>query len=151
MNLFLLSLLVHITGLTLAAGTTFISYLMNRRFWKFYVTDKAKALTVMELGARLPMIIGIGMGLLLLSGFSLMYLTKGVFAEQLWFRIKIVLVLIGIGAGFVGKSLGNRMNAMVAADSGAGVGSLKQKMMLFYLAQLLLLFSIFVLGVFKFN
>ncbi|SHN09970.1 hypothetical protein [Chitinophaga sp. CF418] len=151
MNMFLLSLLMHITGLTLAAGTTFIGYLMNRRFWKFYVTDKAKALTVMELGARLPRIIGIGMGLLVLSGFFMMYLTKGVFAEQLWFRIKVILVLLGIGGGFVARSLDKKMNALIAADNSLGIDSLKRQMMLFYLVQLLLFFSIFVLGVFKFN
>lgn len=147
----LLSLLVHITGLTLAAGTTFAGYLVNRRFWKFYLADRAKALTVMELGARFPMIIGIGMGLLLLSGFYMMYLTKGIFAEQLWFRIKGVLVLIAIANSFVAKALEKKVRSLAVADNSTGISSLKRKVTLFYLVQLFVFFCIFVLGVFKFN
>lgn len=149
--MFLLSLLAHITGLTLAAGTTVVGFLVNRRFWKFYVADRAKALTVMELGARLPVIIGIGMGLLLLSGFFLMYLTKGVFAEQAWFRIKGILVLFAIANSFIARSLDKKMKSLIAAENSPGSGSLKKKVTLFYAVQLFLFFSIFVLGVFKFN
>ena len=149
--MFLLSLLMHVTGLTLAAGTTFVVYWMNRRFWKYYVSDRARALTVMELSARLPMIIGIGMGLLVLSGFFMMYLTKGIFAGQLWFKIKIVLVLLGIGSGFVARSLGKKMKATITADNDPGIRSLKQKVTLVHLVQLLLFFSIIVLAVFRFN
>jgi hypothetical protein len=151
MNMYLLSLLMHITGLTLAAGTTFVGYLMNRRFWKFYGTDRIKALTVIELGAWLPRIIGIGIGLLLLSGFFMMYLTKGVFAEQRWFRIKGILVLMVIGNGFVARSLGKKVKKLVAADDGVSMSGLKRKVTLFYWVQLLLFFVIFVLGVIKFN
>jgi len=149
MNLFLFCLLTHIIGLTLAAGTTFISFLVNRRFWKFYGTEKAKALTLMELANRFPRVIGIGIGLLLLSGFYMMYLTKGVFAGQLWFRIKIVLVLLVIANSFVAKALGKRVKVMVAEEG--SIGGLQRKVMAFYLVQLILFLTIFVLGVFKFT
>lgn len=142
---------MHITGLTLAAGTTLVGFLVNRRFWKFYTADRMKALTVMELGARLPAVIGIGMGLLLLSGFFLMFLTKGVFAEQIWFRIKGILVILVIANSFVARSLTKRMKTLIAANDSNGLSSLKQKVNIFYIVQLLLFFSIFVLGVFKFN
>jgi uncharacterized membrane protein SirB2 len=149
MNLFLFSLLAHITGLTLAAGTTVAGFLVDRRFWKFYNTDRAKALTLMELGARFPRLIGIGIGLLLLSGFYMMYLTKGAYGGQAWFRIKIVLVLAAIANGFVAKALGKRVSAMVATEG--STGGLQQKVTAFYLVQLFLFLAIFVLGVFKFN
>ena len=149
MNLFLLCLLAHIIGLTLAAGTSVISFVVNRRFWKFYGTEKARALTLMELGARLPSVIGIGIGLLLLSGFYMIYLAKGAFTGQLWLRIKIVLVLIVIVNSFVAKALRKQVKAMVAAEG--TIGGLKQKETALYLVQLILFLTIFVLGVFKFT
>jgi uncharacterized membrane protein SirB2 len=149
MNLYLFCLLAHITGLTLAAGTTVAGFVVNRRFWKFYGADRARALTFMEVGGYFSRIIGIGIGLLLLSGFIMMYLTKGVFAEQLWFRVKGVLILIAIANGFVAGRLEKRVKAMVASEG--SVGGLERKVTAFYLAQLLIFLIIFVLGVFKFN
>jgi len=149
MNLFLFSLLAHITGLTLAAGTTLTSFLVNRRFWKLYGTDRAKALTLVELGARFPRVIGIGIGLLLLSGFYMMYLSRGAYGGQLWFRIKIALVLLAIANSFVAKALGKRVNAMIA--TGERAPGLQQKVTTFYLVQLFLFLAIFILGVFKFT
>ena len=66
MNLFLLSLLVHITGLTLAAGTTVIGFVVNLRFWKLYSTDKGNALTLLKLSDRFSRVVGIGIASLLL-------------------------------------------------------------------------------------
>lgn len=149
MNLYLFSLLAHITGLTLMAGTTLTGFLINRRFWKFYSTDKAKALTLMELGARFPRVIGIGVGLLLLSGFYMVFLTKGVYGGQLWFRIKIALVLLVIINGFIAKALDKRMKDMMATEG--SIGSLQRNVTVFYLVQLFLFLVIFMLGVFKFN
>ncbi len=149
MNLFLLCLLAHITGLTLAAGTTVTGFLVNRRFWKFYGADRVKALTLMELGTHFPRIIGIGIGLLLLSGVFMLYLTKDAFAGQLWLRIKIVLVLVIIANGFVIKALEKRVKAMVPAEG--SIGGLQRKVTAFYLVQLFLFLTIFVLGVFKFT
>lgn len=131
------------------AGTTLTGFLINRRFWKFYSTDKAKALTLMELGARFPRVIGIGVGLLLLSGFYMVFLTKGVYGGQLWFRIKIALVLVVIINGFIAKALDKRMKAMMATEG--SIGSLQRNVTVFYLVQLFLFLVIFMLGVFKFN
>jgi len=149
MDVFLLCLLVHIIGLTLAAGTTVISFMVSQRFGKFYVEDKARAIPLMELGNRFPRLTGIGIGLLLLSGVFMIMLSKGAFAGQLWLRIKIVLVLIVIANGFVGKSLSKRVKAIVASEG--SIKSLHQKVTTFYLVQLFLFLAIFVLGVFKFD
>lgn len=149
MNLFLLCLLAHIIGLTLAAGTTVIGFLLNRRFWKFYGTDKAKAVALIGLGTRFPRVIGIGIGLLLVSGFFIMYLANGAFGQQLWLRIKIVLVLVVITNSLVVKALEKRVKAMVSGEG--SIESLQWKLMTFYLLQLVLFLVIFVLGVFKFN
>lgn len=149
MNLYLFSLFIHITGISLAAGTTFISFLVNRRFWNAYGTNKVKALTLIELSSRFPRITGIGIGLLILSGMYIMFLTKGAFGEQLWFRIKIVLVVLAIIINIVINILEKRVKGMVTAEVNAG--GLQRKVTSYYMIQLMLFLAIFVLGVFKFN
>ena len=149
MNMFLFSLLIHITGISIAAGTTFISFLINRRFWQAYGTNRVKALTLIELSSRFPRITGLGIGLLILSGMYFMFLTKGAFGEQLWFRIKMVLVIFVIIINIVINILEKRVKGMVTAEVDAGI--IRRKLTNYYLLQLLLFLTIFVLGVFKFN
>jgi len=149
MNLYLLCLLAHIIGLTLAAGTTVSAFILNRRFWNFYDTDKARAAMLMELGSRFPKITGMGIGLLLLSGVFFMSLTKGAFAGQLWFRIKMALVLLVIVNSFVVKALERRVRVTTLKEG--SIGNLQQSITVVYLVQLFLFLAIFVLGVFKFT
>jgi hypothetical protein len=149
MNLYLLSLFIHITGISLAAGTTVISFFVNRRFWKYCSAEKAKALTLMELATRFQRFIGIGIGLLILSGIYMVYFTKGAFGQQLWFRIKMVLVVLAIINNVVIQIFVKRVMGRLTA--GVSLNSLQQKITAYYLLQLVLFLAIFILGVFKFN
>ena len=156
MNLYLLSILAHIVGLVMLAGTTLISFIINRRFWRVYPVNSLKAEAIMELGGRFPAIMGIGMLLLILSGVSLMVQTHGAYGEQLWFRIKFVLILIIIGNSFIARRLDKKVKAVMAQPTTSAavhqqLVSLKSNMTLFYAIQLTLLLAIFTLGVFKFN
>jgi hypothetical protein len=56
----------------------------------------------LQVSAKFSRLIGIGAALLILTGFGMMILTKGVFGQQGWFRIKfgLVILLIGSGEGF---------------------------------------------------
>jgi len=155
LTLLQLCILIHIIGLTLAAGTTLNSYSLFRRFWRVYPTDRNRAVNMLDGAARLPVFIGIGMGLLILSGVGLMALTKGVYGEQLWFRIKFALVVLVIVNGMMATSLGRKQKKLLALSSERNVqdelDKLKGRINVFYLSQLFLFLVIFILGVFKFN
>ncbi|GAA0564457.1 hypothetical protein [Chitinophaga japonensis] len=155
MNFYLLSLLVHITGLTLLGGTVLIGYMMERRFWKLYGPDRSKALVVHDLGAKLGPIAAIGGALLILSGILLVMQTKGAFAEQLWFRVKMMLVLVLIVMSAVTGRQRKKTSAVITADttekSTATLARLERNITVYYLVQLAVVLAIFVLGVFKFN
>ena len=155
LNLLQLSILVHIIGLTLAAGTTLNSFSLNRRFWQLYPANRNKAVDLMENAARMPFWIGLGIGLLILSGVALMALTKGVYGEQLWFRIKFALVILVIVNGIIARRLGIRQRKLVTLASEHNVEDdmykLKARLNIFYGSQLFLFLLIFILGVFKFN
>ncbi|HTI12538.1 MAG TPA: hypothetical protein VL832_28390 [Puia sp.] len=150
-----LSILVHIIGLTLAAGTTLNSYSLNRRFWQLYPADRNKAVDMLEGSAKMPFLIGLGMGLLILSGIGLMALTKGVYGEQIWFRIKFALFILVIVNGIIWRRLGNRQKKLLALSAERNVQDelykLKARLNLFYGSQLFLFLAIFILGIFKFN
>jgi uncharacterized membrane protein SirB2 len=156
MNLYLLSILAHIVGLVMLAGTTLIGFITNRRFWRLYPLNPVKAEALLELGGGFPAVIGIGMLLLILSGVSLMVQTHGAYGEQLWFRIKFVLILIIIGNSVVARRLNKKVKMVMVQPATTAplhkqLLSLKTNITLFYAVQLLLLLAIFTLGVFKFN
>ncbi|RBL91098.1 hypothetical protein [Chitinophaga flava] len=156
MNMYLLSLLVHITGLAMMAGLVLAGFLANRRFWQVYQQDRVKAAAIIDLTSRFPMMMGIGFLLLLLSGISLMAQVHGVYGEQLWFRVKMLLLLLLVLNGFVGRRLGMKMRPhLLASASGQEIHTdlapMKGKVTLFYVVQLLLLLLVFICGVFKFS
>lgn len=150
-----MSILVHIIGLTLAAGTTLIGFSLNRRFWQLYPGNRNKAVDLLENVARMSFWIGLGIGLLILSGVTLMALTKGVYGVQLWFRIKFALVMLVIVNGIIARRLGVRQKRLVTLASERNVEDdmhkLKTRIDVFYWSQLFLFLLIFILGVFKFN
>ena len=81
-------------------------------------------------------------------------LTNGVFAEQLWFKIKMFLVIaVVLNGSALGRRTGVQIRKTVVAETGNTVklAMLKRRLLLFHLVQLILFLVIFVLGVFKFN
>lgn len=156
MNTYSLSLLVHITGLAMVAGIVLAGFMANRRFWKIYAADRVRAVAILDLTARFPVAMGIGMLLLLGSGTMMMAQVHGVYGEQLWFRIKMVMFLLVLVNGILGTRLGKKMKPVLqATTSGENISTslepLKGRLNLFYIVQLLLLLAIFACGVLKFT
>lgn len=156
-TLYHLALVTHIIGLTTMAGATLADYILFKQFWKQYYLAKEKGMAVLETLSKLPMLMGIGILLLLLSGFTMMGITHGVFGEQLWFRIKFALVIIIILNGIVlGRRQGLKLRKLLVDNSpGKNQPSellkIKGNIRLFHLSQILLFLVVFVLSVFKYN
>lgn len=156
MNTYLLSLLMHITGLAMMSGIVLAGFLANRRFWKIYASDRIRAVAILDLTARFPVAMGIGMLLLLVSGISMLAQVHGTYGEQLWFRIKMGMFVLLIVNSIFGRRLGQKMKpVLLATTSGDNIGTslepLKGRLNLFYIIQLLLLLTIFTCGVLKFT
>lgn len=152
-----LVLVLHIIGLTMMAGATLTDYVVFRQFWKYFSIDRQKALTIREAISKISVVIRIGAALLILSGITMMALTKGVFGEQIWFRIKFALVLVVIANGLlVGRRQGIRLSSLLSAgtagsDAVVKLAGIKNNLNLFHLLQLACFTTIFVLSVFRFN
>jgi len=151
------ALATHITGITMMAGTTLMDYVIFKQIWNQYWADKTKALAISEALVKLQIVFGSGFLLLLISGVTMMYLTHGVFGEQLWFRIKFGLILLIMinGIGF-GRRLGVRLRKTLPEEiSGINVSDkilkIRDNLNIFHITQLAIFLAIFVLSVFKFN
>ena len=147
-------LVLHIIGLTVMAGVTLIDTIIYRQFWKQYNTNQVKAAGTLEAAGKLTVLFGVGFLLLLLSGVGIMLLTKGIFGEQTWFRIKMILVIaVVINGQAFGRRTGIQVQKACAAEnsSALSLAGLKRKLSVIHLLQLGLFLAIFILGVFKFN
>ena len=145
-------LVLHITGFTLMAGTIAADFAINRRLGKYLLTDKSKAMSMLEGAAGFPALIGLGGLLLLTTGIGMVILFKGAVARMLWFRIKMILVvLVILNGSLVLRRQAGRLKVLLA-DNGANnqILSLSRTMSVFHVIELLLFLIIFFLSVFQF-
>ena len=154
-NLLQTFLVLHLAGLILMAGTTFVDYITFKTFWKQFGLDREKSLGLLEATGKFSRLIGIGAALLIVTGIGMMAITKGVFGEQLWFRIKFGLVIVLVANGLLaGRRLGVRLRKVIAEG---GVNATLQterfrtRLNWFHLIQLVVFLAIIFLSVFKFN
>jgi len=142
-------------GLVLMAGTTIVDYTSFRTFWKLFDQEKEKLSGLLQVMSKFSRLIGIGAAVLILSGFGMMALTRGVFSGQLWFRIKFGLVIILVGNGvMVGRRQGLKFRKLMADNDFELSGQINRTRIAlhrFYLSQLAIFLIIIILSVFKFN
>lgn len=141
----------HLIGFLLFAGGTLAEFIGIRQFWKQYAQDTIKAPAVLQAMSPFAVSLRIGIGIIILSGLSLMVMTHGVYGEQIWFRIKFGLVLLLIAnALLVGRRQLIQIQKGATTDT-AIPGKVKVNMNRFHLTQLAFIFIIILLSVFKFN
>jgi hypothetical protein len=151
------ALVIHIIGIILMAGTTFIDVVIFQQFWKFFPIDINKSDFTATIIYKLQKFIRIGMLTILLSGVTMMYYLHEVWGAQVWFKIKIGIVLLIIINGLVTRRrLGLKLKRFLADTAtvmnlDAKWSLLKRNITTFHLLQVLFFVIIFILSVFKFN
>lgn len=148
-------LFLHLVGLVVVAGSTFIDYFFYRSFWKQFVLDRGKGIVILQTIGAMPVFTAIGGVLLILSGVGMMILTRGVFDQFTWFRIKmIILILLILNIALIGR---RNLKILRSAVIGTGESNpeglliLKRNISGFQIAQMGFLVLIILLSVFKFN
>jgi len=149
-----LFLVLHITGFTMMAGTVLADFTVFRRVNRYLVADKQKALTILEGSAGLVVLISVGAIMLITTGIGMVVVLKGAIAGMLWFKIKMVLVLLVVLNGAVlarRNMLKLRGTLQLNTNEINGqVDGLKQRLNYIYIIQLILFLTIFILSVLKF-
>ena len=148
-----LLLVLHLTGFTMMAGTVLADFLIYRRLNKYLITDKPRVLTILEGVSGLPALIGVGAMLLLSTGIGMVILFKGTVTGMLWFRIKMILVLlILVNGALIPRRSTAKLKILLTktGESNRPIVLIGNRMGIFHTIQLLLFFIIFVLSVFRF-
>jgi len=147
LNIFLIA---HLTGLALMAGTTVADTVTFNTFSKSLQKNGTPALNLLALMDKFSALLGIGAALLIISGTGMMIITHGAFAHQIWFKIKLVLILALILNGFV---VGGRQKSKLKKhlDAGEQAETTIRNIRLFYLLQMGFFLTIILLSIFKFN
>lgn len=149
-----LDLVLHITGFTMMAGTILADFAVSRKLNRYILSDKSKAVTILETTAGFARLIGIGAALLIVTGIGMVIIFKGVVAQMLWFKIKMVLVLLIILNGTLVLQRGsNRLKQLLQPDDphqNGRINALKNQLSTFHILELLLFLAIFILSIFRF-
>ena len=155
MSIFPGLLMLHITALILMAGTTLIDFVTYQTFWNLFDHQQDQARGVLAATARFQRLMGIGAGFLILTGACMIVLTHGLPTHQLWFRIKIMLVVLLIGNGVLnGNKLGIKLRKVISENAPGMIDqmmSLKGKLRMYHLIQLCIFLIIIFLSAYKFN
>ena len=153
MTLLNVYLLLHITGFTIMAGAVLADFTLSARLNRYLLTDKGRALILLEASASLAPLIGIGAVLLILTGTGMVIELKSAVTQALWLRIKMPLVLLVVLNGTVlARPATLRLKKLLldGTPATAGIGRLRNRRSVIYILQLLLFVAIFILSIFKF-
>ncbi len=155
-TIYKLALVAHIVGITIMAGTVFIDFISFKQFWKALPNNRPAALVLADYLNKLQRFMGIGMLIIILSGVTMMGFLYRVWGEQLWFRVKMgILVLVIVNGLALRRRLGNKLKKLLAEIPGTEINTklskLKGNITVSHLFQLLFFVTIFILSVFKFN
>ena len=157
MNIYNASLVLHIVGISVMAGTTFIDFITFEQFWKVFFSDTEKGLLIEGSLNKFQKFMGLGLLFIIISGVIMMVFLHGVWGQQIWFRVKMGLLLLIIinGLGFR-RRLGTKLKKLLAEISSdhsfvEKLVNLKANIRTVHLLQLVLFVAIFTLSIFKFN
>jgi hypothetical protein len=109
-----LGLALHLTGLSIAIGVVLTKYLSFKKVFSERAVDHRKWAFTLWATVRLNAYLGIGMGVAILSGAFMMYLAYAAFMYQLWFQVKIGILLIIIISGIVTTRNESKLRKLLA-------------------------------------
>ena len=145
-------LVIHLAGLTLMAGTIVSEYVVFSTFSKRFQRDGVISAGLVDLAARFPAVLGIGASALILSGTGLFIVTLGAFGHQLWFQVKILLIVTLVLNGFlIGGKYDRRLKEGIRVNKPIEIRSAVVGIRRFCLVQMAVFLVIIILAVFKFN
>jgi len=153
-NLFHLYLVLHITGFTMMAGATVAQLSIFKRLNKYVISDKQKALSILESTGGFARIMGIGGLLLIVTGIGMVSILRDAATSMVWFRIKMPLViLILLNGGLYARLNANKLKKWLQENTIAGNGPIeiyKNRLRIFNISQLIIFLLIFIVSVYQF-
>ena len=145
----------HLAGLTIMAGTTIIDFLTFKTFCRLLSNDSSKVSGLLPLMSAYGSFVRMGAVILILTGACMFIILDGVWWQQLWFKIKMGLVVLLILNGMmVGNKNGSKLRSMVyegLPDLLQRTADIRDGLNRFYISQLVIFFLIILLSAIKFD
>ena len=117
--------------------------------------DNSRAVVINSTTLSLGRVTAIGGIMTILSGIGMVAVLHGAVDSQLWFRIKMIpVLLIIINSVYLARPQTKKLKNLLSTDININadkLGAVKRKMNIYHLMQLTILVIIFVLSIFKFN
>ena len=151
-----LGLVLHISGITLMAGTFFAGFLTNLQLWKYLPYNKDQALSIARATNRFRMAQAIGGGLIVVGGLAMMTAVHGVFMYQTWFKVKLgILGLLILNMIVLQRPATKSLRQMLSDEyrqiDPAIIITTQRMFTIFNALQLTLFLAIFIISSYKFN
>jgi hypothetical protein len=143
--------------MVMVAGITIANAIAFQQFWKLYDTNREQGLAAFRGITKFRLVAAIGFPLLILTGIALLWLYQWTFAELLWFKIKMFLVLLLFVNFFtlgrastlkLQKFLSGKINSDALQSETTRV---RRNLLIFNLTQLSIFILIVMVVVFKFT
>lgn len=148
-------LILHLSGLILMVGHSAVDLIIFNNFSKKFELEKEKSLALLEIMSKLSVLLIVGGILLIASGTGLFLVTKGAFGEQIWFQVKMgLIVALILNGSFFGGRQQSKLKKLIRAsgpDLNSKVRAVTLKLKLYYTFQVAIFLTIIILAVFKFN
>lgn len=148
-----IALSLHLVGVTTMAGAALYRWILLRTMHENQPGDQQ--IFLFQLMRQLSKLLAVGFVILLFSGSTMLYLVNGLFETQLWFQLKLALLLwLVIGGAIFQNRYEKRLLRLLTTPTSdfSLVVQKKVSQLLWWLQTDLLAFLvIFVLVIFKFN
>jgi hypothetical protein len=145
------ALTLHIIGIAMFAGSSFIDYLITEQFWSIYNTEQNNASVVYGLINKIQKIAAWGGRFIIVAGIVMVSL-RPVWLSQTWFQVKMGILILLLVNGSFRQKLGKPFQLLVSGiNAQVNIAVIRSRVKKLQIISMILVILMFALSVFKFN
>ena len=150
-SVYLIFLVIHLSAFALFTGTLIANMINSNQLWLYTGKDDAITKAIFNTTGKYNRIMGICLGVAVLMGVGMMIQMHQLYGPQLWFRIKIgLLVVLLVVRIFYSRNLG-QLKKGINNETTISFTEVRKKISLFQLLSIIIIGCIIILSVSKFN
>lgn len=150
-SVYLIFLVIHLSAFALFTGTLIANMINSNQLWLYSDKDPAITKALFNTTGKYNRIMGICLGVAVLMGIAMMIQMHQVYGPQLWFRIKIgLLVVLLVVRIFYSRNLG-QLKKGINNEIKVSFSDLRKKISLFQLLSIFIIGGIIILSVCRFT
>ena len=150
-SVYLVFLILHVSAFALFTGTLIANMINSNQLWLYSDKDAAITKALFSTTGKYNRVMGICLGVAVLMGVAMMTQMHKVYGPQLWFRIKIGLLIVLLVVRILySRNLG-QLKKGINNEIKVSFADLRRKTSLFQLLSVFIIGGIIILSVVRFN